>query len=222
MSSVRVVIVEDDPRFGRALELAVRSAADLELCARFRTVEALRAALADPQSLAGAWGVVIMDLGLPGASGLDGIRGLKRRFPSVRVLVCTVYQDTATIVDALQAGADGYCVKGTQGPELLARIREVAAGGSSLDEVATRSLVEVVRERVPATEGSTVPHRPPLTERERDVLRCLARGDSYEGAAGALGISLHTVRTHIRATYRKLGVRNVAEAVSRAVRDRLL
>ncbi|MEO0602113.1 MAG: response regulator transcription factor [Myxococcota bacterium] len=219
---LRVAIVEDDDRFRRALQSVLSATDDITVCGTFATAEALWAALRDPEARAGLWDVLIMDLGLPGASGVEGIREVTRRFPSVRVLVCSVFQDPSTIVEALQAGASGYCVKGCSSEELLDRIRTVAAGGPSLDPVATGALVDMVRRGVTPRASAALPDRTPLTPREQDVLRCLSQGESYEQTAVELGISLHTVRTHIRGIYRKLDARNVAEAVARALRERLL
>ena len=118
--SLRIAIVEDSAEFRQTVELVLSHTDGFELAASFGSVEALRAALADPRSMAGAWSVVLMDLDLPGESGIEGIRAVKARHPGVAVLVCTVFEDPGTIVQAVTAGADGYVLKGESLESLLA------------------------------------------------------------------------------------------------------
>jgi DNA-binding NarL/FixJ family response regulator len=217
--NLRVAIVEDNPTFRQSLALTLRLSPGFELAAAFASVPAMEAALDDPRSLAGAWSVVVMDLDLPGVHGIEGIRRLKRRLPRLPVVVCTVFEEPATIVEAIGAGADGYLLKGAELSELLDQLRVVVAGGASLSSSVARTLLEVVRRDAPTTAG---PARLDLTDRERDVLRGLVQGRSYKQISDQLGISENTTRTYIKSTYRKLQVQNVAEAVSRAIRDRLV
>lgn len=219
--TIRVAITEDDRDFRRAVELAIEHTPGFELVGSFGSVEALVARLADPSSMAAAWDVVLMDLDLPGASGIEGIRRLKASHPGVSVVVCTVFEEPATIVDAIGAGADGYLLKGASLDELLGQLRLVVDGGSSLTGTVARTLLDVVREGVPRSASSS-PSRLDLSGRERDVLKRLVEGMSYKQIAADLDISENTVRTYIRRLYRKLQVQSVAEAVSRAIRERLV
>ncbi len=218
--SVRVALVEDSARFREALELVLAHTPGFELAGSFGSVEALARALDDPRTLARRWDVVVMDLDLPGASGLEGTRLVKARAPETAVLVCTVFEEPATLVDAIGAGADGYVVKGAPLDTLLDQIRTVAHGGGILSATVARTLLEVVRATAPT--AAAPPARLDLTDREREVLRGLVDGLSYKQVADALGVSPNTVRTHVKALYRKLQVQNVAEAVSRAIRQRLV
>ncbi len=218
--SVRVAIVEDQASFRQALELVLAHTPGFELAGSFPSVEELTRALDDPRALARRWDVVVMDLDLPGASGLEGTRRVKRRSPDTAVLVCTVFEEAATLVEAIGAGADGYVVKGAPLDTLLEQVRTVAHGGGILSATVARTLLEVVRGQ--AADAGPAPARLDLTDRERDVLRCLVDGMSYKQAADALDVSPNTVRTHVKALYRKLQVQNVAEAVSRAIRQRLV
>lgn len=220
--ALRVVVVEDNTRFREALALVLQHTPGFELAAAFKSVEAMDEVLQAPRSPAHAWEVVLMDLDLPGASGIEGIRRLRAALPRVAVLVCTVFEEPATIVDAIGAGADGYLLKGVSLDELLEQIRIVAGGGSSVSPSVARTLLEVVRQQTPRPAPSSGPARLNLTDRERDVLRGLVDGLSYKQVADRLSISQNTVRTHIRGLYRKLQVQNVAEAVSRAVREQLV
>ena len=217
--SLRVAIVEDNVAFRRSVALVLEHTPGFELAGAYGSVPALERALADPQARAAGWGAVLMDRDLPGVSGIEGIRRVKARLPRLPVVVCTVFEEPATILDAIGAGADGYLLKGAALPALLDQLRVVAEGGASLSASVARTLLEHVRrEGAPGAE----PTRLDLTDREREVLRGLVEGQSYKQVADALGISTNTVRTHIKALYRKLQVQNVAEAVSRAVRQRLV
>lgn len=217
--SLRVVVVEDNVAFRRSVELVLQHTPGYELAGAFGSIEALERAMADPRSRAAGWSVILMDLHLPGASGIEGIRRVKARHPHLPVLVCTVFEEPATIIDAIGAGADGYLLKGASLASLLETLTVVSEGGGFLSASVARALLQHVRREAPP---AGEPDRFELTDREREVLRGLVDGRSYKQVADELGISTNTVRTHIKALYRKLQVQNVAEAVSRAVRGRLV
>jgi DNA-binding NarL/FixJ family response regulator len=220
----RVVAVEDDARYRASLEVLFRHSGDFVLEESF----AAPAALLDRLDAAGddspPWDLVLMDLDMPGMSGVECTRRIKARLPAAPVVVLTVFEDRSSIVEAICAGADGYLLKRTPADSLLLQLRAVLAGGSPLSAGVARTVLEVVRHvngraSVPlAGAGDPVD----LTQREREVLTCLVRGMSYKAAARSLGISIDTVRSHIRAVYGKLQVHNVAEAVGRALRTGLV
>lgn len=222
--TLRVAIVEDSARFRQTVKTVLGHAPGFELVAAFPSVEHLAVALTKPRTMAAAWDVVLMDIDLPGASGIEGIRLLKSKHPHVNVVVCTVYEEPATILAAITAGADGYTLKSATLDDLLDHLSSVVDGGSSLSAPVARKVLDAVRQLAPSDHPD--PHadrvRVDLSDREREVLRCLVDGMSYKVAADELGVSVNTIRTHIRALYRKLQVQNVAEAVSRAVRERLV
>ena len=219
--SIRVAIVEDNRRFRESVELVLQHSPGFEHVASHGSVEELVASLDAPNSLAGSWGVVLMDIDLPGASGIDGIREVKRRHPGLCVVVCTVFEEPATIVQAIAAGADGYLLKSAGLEELRDQLETVVSGGASLSSGVARTVLDLLRDLAPTAAGPT-PARLHLTDRERDVLRGLVDGLSYKQVADRLGMSVHTVRGHIKSLYRKLQVQNVAEAVSKAIRERLV
>jgi DNA-binding NarL/FixJ family response regulator len=217
--TVRVAVVEDSAPFRQSLELVLRHTPGFELAGAFGSVPALERAMDDPRARAASWSVVLMDLDLPGVHGIEGIRRVKQRLPRLPVVVCTVFEEPATIVDAIGAGADGYLLKGAALPALLDQLATVVAGGASLSSSVARTLLDVVRRDAGA---AAAPSRLDLTDRERDVLRGLVQGGSYKQIADQLGITENTARGYIKAMYRKLQVQNVAEAVSRAIRERLV
>ena len=154
--------------------------------------------------------VVLMDINLPGISGVDAVRKLKTLLPQTQFIMSTVYKDSDAIFSALMAGANGYLLKQTPPKELLAALREVCAGGTPMTSQIARKIVEEFRKyQAPAndTEG--------LTAREQEVLELLAQGCLYKEIADTLQITYRTVSTHIQHIYEKLHVHSRAQAVAK-------
>lgn len=218
----RIGVIEDDARYRAGLVALLRHAPDFECAVVYGSaVEALEVLERDGEAapLAGCE-LVLMDLGLPGMAGSEATRRLKRLRPDVRVVVCTVFEDPDRILEAICAGADGYLLKRTEPAEMLDQLRVVFAGGSPLTSAVASTVLRLMRD--PGARGPGPGEgEPSLTTRERDVLRALVRGLAYKQVADELGLSIDTVRTHIRGLYRKLQVHSVAEAVSRAIREGL-
>lgn len=213
---IRIVTIEDDPRYRASLETLVRHSAEFELAGSFGSP-------AEALERLGGWDeapdLVLMDLELPGMNGIECTRRIKALFPDVAVVMLTVFEDRAGLVEAITAGADGYLLKRTPAMLLLEQLRSVMAGGSPLSAGVARTVLEIIRQIGP--EGDE-PAKVDLTPREREVLSCLVQGMSYKAVARGLDISIDTVRSHIRAVYRKLQVNNVAEAVGRALKEGLV
>ena len=160
--------------------------------------------------------IVLTDIGLPGMSGIEGMRSMKERWPEMVIVALTVYDDDERIFDALCAGASGYLLKKTPPARLLESLQEAAKGGAPMTpEVASR-VVKLFRE-----------HRPPdrsyeLTPHELRLLKLLMEGHNYKTAAAELGVTTHTVSFHLQKIYEKLHVHSKTEAVAKALQDRLL
>ena len=173
-----------------------------------------------------SWQLALVDIELPGMNGIEATRRLRKELPALTVVMLTVFEDPTIILEAITAGADGYLLKKTPAPELVSQLKAIASGGSPLTPDVARTVLSLLRENTPKriagkffNTGS--PTKLDLTEREHAVLQGLVKGLSYKQTALQLDISIDTVRTHIRAVYRKLQVHSVSEAVARAIRERI-
>lgn len=221
---IRVVAIEDDPQYRGSLDLLFRQSEDFALVDSFGSpaaaLDCLAAAARGGQSA--PWDLALMDLDLPGLTGIECTRRLKALYPGMAVVVLTVFEERATILEAICAGADGYLLKQTPADRLLLQLRAITDGGSPLSAGVARTVLDLVRRFGPPRSGDA-PDAPrlALTEREQEVLACLVQGMPYKRVARHLDISIDTVRSHVRAIYSKLQVHSVAAAVSRALREGL-
>ena len=207
----KVLVVEDDVGTRQALTVAIRQH-EYDVIAVGSGEEALELPL---ERLDAA----VVDLGLPGISGTETIRGLRQIRPHLPVLVLTVFEDPERVVAAIEAGASGYQLKGATLPELRRALEQVIGGLSPLSPAIASHLLDAIRRRG----AHAVPERrAALTPREVDVLALLVHGHSYVSIAGALDIGLGTVQTHVKSVYRKLEVASKAEAAAVAVTHNLL
>ena len=152
--------------------------------------------------------VVLMDIQLPGMSGIDCVRQIKPLLPSLQIVMLTVYEDNQSVYDSLVAGATGYLLKNTPAINILEAIREVHAGGSPMSSQIARKVVKTFQQA-----GTSSRESDNLTKREQELLAMLARGHQYKEIAAKLFISIDTVRAHIRNIYEKLHVRSRTQAV---------
>lgn len=209
---IRVAIVEDVRQLREGLAALIGGTPGYEAVGRFGSMEEALVGMGEHPP-----DVALADIGLPGMSGIDGVRELKARIPSVQVLMLTVYADNEHIFEAICAGASGYLLKDTPPSQLLDAIRELQNGGAPMSPEIARKVVEMFQ-RVPPPRLDE--HQ--LSPREIEVLRMLADGHGYKTAAAALAISIDTVRFHIRNIYEKLHVHSKSEAVLKAFRTGLL
>lgn len=204
---ITVAIVEDDREIRETLAAAVRKARQLSFVAGFASAEEALAALP-----ALAPNVVVMDIQLPGANGIECTRRLKQQLPATQVLVFTVFMDSEQIFQALAAGASGYLLKRTARAEIVEAIEQVWLGGAPMSAEIARKVVESFRAPPPPTTPPPVATAQ-LTPREEEVLKLLAAGQGTKAIASALSLSVETVRFHLKHIYEKLHVRSRTEAV---------
>jgi DNA-binding NarL/FixJ family response regulator len=218
-----VAIVEDHPGFRETLGAFVAHLPDFELADTFGVAEpAIEEARRRVRSGAAlGWDLLLMDIELPRMSGIEATRRLRELAPELPIVVLTVFESPAVILEAIAAGASGYVLKKTHAKDLAALLRSVTDGGAPMSPSVAATLLEFVRRDAlrdgDAASGSLRPSRLDLTDRESDVLRRLVAGRTYARAAEDLGVSESTIRTHVRAIYRKLQVHSVAAAVRKAV-----
>jgi DNA-binding NarL/FixJ family response regulator len=161
--------------------------------------------------------VLLSDIGLPGMSGIEGIRILKELYPEMTVLMLTVYDDDERIFDAICAGASGYLLKRTSPAKILENIREAVSGGAPMSpEVASR-VIKLFREVRPPEKVEY-----DLTPHETRLLKLLVEGHNYTTAAEELKVSYNTIKFHMRHIYEKLQVHSKSEAVAKALQNRLV
>jgi DNA-binding NarL/FixJ family response regulator len=159
--------------------------------------------------------VAVLDIRMPEVTGVEATRQIKNRFPQVRVLILTAYDDDPYVFALLQAGADGYVLKTASGDELVRAVHTVQRGESALSpEIASK----VVRQAISGRPERAADQVEPLTDRELDVLRLAARGLTNRAIGHDLGISHRTVQGHLASIYGKLGVNSRTEAVTEALR----
>ncbi len=156
--------------------------------------------------------IVLMDIGLPGMSGIEGIKKIKKLKPGTDIIVVTVHADDENIFEALCAGAGGYLIKNITPGKLLDSLEEVLRGGAPMSTGIARKVIQSFHHNM----------HTPLSSRETEVLRLLAKGKSYTMIAAELFIDKETVRTHIKNIYQKLNVNSKASAIERASKDKLI
>ena len=212
---ISIAIVEDHPDIRESLQDYLAAQENFICKMAFDSVESLFEAIEEnppPQ-------VVLMDIGLPGMSGLEGTRKLKQQHPETDIIMITVHNDHRRIFEALCAGASGYLLKDTPLSEIKTSIELLYEGGSPMSPHIAREVVNFFNQRPEVTRffGSEQTSTS-LTSREHDILSAMVDGKSYKLIADHLGISVDTVRTHIKNIYRKLQVHNKVDAVAKYIR----
>lgn len=204
---VRVGIIEDDPQIRQLMQLIIDGSPGFSCLQVWESCEDALPALKvnSPE-------VVLMDIDLPGMTGIEGVSKLRKLQPNLPVVMLTIHEDNDAVFDSLCAGAVGYLVKGLPPVQLLASIREAHQGGSPMSAAIARKVVRSFE----STQHS------PLSEREQEVLRMLCDGENYRTIAKALFISVNTVKAHIKNIYEKLQVHTRANAVRTAIKNRLI
>ncbi len=210
---IRLLIYEDNAMLRRSLELLFSAASGIELVAAFGTCEG-----AAPETAYHVPDVVLMDIDLPGISGIAGVRLIKEKRPQTSVLMHTVFEDSQKIFDSLAAGADGYLLKSTSPEALFNAVKDVTAGGTPISPGVAKKVLEYFRD----AGGGLRNDYEQLSDKEMEVLQMLTEGFTYKRIAFEGGNSINTTRTHIRNIYYKLHVNCGTEAVAKALRLRLL
>ena len=211
-SVIKVVIIEDRREIREGLATLIQFTEGYACTGQFYSMEEALRLMTET-----APDVVLLDIGLPGMSGIEGIEFLKARYPQLLILVLTVYDDDERIFRAMCAGACGYLLKKTSPARLLDCIGEAVAGGAPMSPEVARRVVTLFRKFAPPKNGDYQ-----LTPHETRLLKLLVDGYNFKNVAAKLDISIHAVSFHMRNIYEKLQVHSKSEAVSKALRQGLV
>jgi DNA-binding NarL/FixJ family response regulator len=208
-----VSIVEDNRYFRSGWEAILKSDPEISLAGSYASCEEAFASPAIAES-----DLCLMDIGLPGMSGIEGVVRMKKEYPHVAVIICTVHDDDENIFKSLCAGAIGYLLKKTDPEDLVRALKEAAGGGSPMSPGIARRVIDSFQTAAvgPAHEEDR------LTDREVYVLQQMALGKSYPTIAAELSLSVEGVRYYIRSIYVKLQVHSRSEAIAQGFKDRLI
>ncbi len=208
---IHIGIVEDDDQIRIGIQNFLNRQAGFSCEWGFNSVEDLLSKL-DNQTRPN---VLIMDLGLPGMSGIDGMKIMKEKYPEIDLIVFSVYNDSKKIFDSLCAGATGYLLKNTPLEEIKTSIDQLVKGGSPMSPQIARKVIEFFGGKKKEEVAS------PLSQKEKEIVVGLVDGLSYKLIADRLSISIETVRFHIKNIYRKLHVHGKSEVISKSLRGEI-
>jgi len=212
-TAIRVGIVEDQRRTREGLCALIDGSEGFRCIGAWRSMEETL----DAHPEGGPPQVLLIDIGLPGISGIEGIPRLREKWPSAALVVLTVYEDNERVFEALCAGAHGYLLKNTAPAKLLEGVQDAMRGGAPMSPGIARQVVELFRRFRPPDKSNC-----DLTQHEIRLLKLLVEGHSYKTAAAQLNVTVNTIAFHIKSIYGKLQVHSKSEAVARALRDHLL
>ncbi|MBT8379550.1 MAG: response regulator transcription factor [Ignavibacteria bacterium] len=211
---INVAIVEDNDTIRNGLAVLIDGTPSYSCVAQFVDCESFLSKLNSIKV-----DVVLMDIALPGISGIEGVKKAIAIDKDLDILMLTIYEDSDKVFDALCAGACGYLVKKTPPSKLLEAIKEVHEGGSPMSSNIARQVITAFKE---VKETNEEPNEYYLSEREKEALNLLAEGNNYQQIADQLFISVDTVRHHIKNIYKKLHVHSQSEAVAKAIRKKII
>lgn len=209
---IKVALIEDRREIREGLAMLINGTEGFRCVGSFNSMEeALRQISYETPD------VVLSDIGLPGMSGIEGVRILRERYPQMLLLMLTIHDDDDRIFDAMCAGATGYLLKKTPPARLLESLREIVSGGAPMSPEVALRVVKLFREFRPPDRADYQ-----LTPHETRLLKLLTEGHNYKSAAAKLGVAVGTVSFHLQHIYEKLQVHSKSEAVAKALRDRLV
>lgn len=209
---VNILIYEDNDNLRETLCCMLQLVENYNVCGAFP-----QCTQADKQVRELKPDIILMDIDMPGMNGIEAVKKIRKLNQDVQILMLTVFDDNSNVFDAIYAGANGYLLKKSISEKLIQAIAETLDGGAAMSPAIARKVIGKMQEPI---RGSTQDYH--LTPRETTILRSLSQGNSYKMTAAELGISINTVRTHIKRVYEKLHVNSQAEAVSKALNEKLV
>jgi len=211
--AIKVSIYEDNNTLRESLTYLIRGTAGLEFCSASPSAVKILEQCEEHQP-----DIILMDIDMPGITGIEATRLVKNKFPDINVMILTVFEDKEKIFEALCAGATGYLLKKTPLSQIIESIEELYRGGSPISSGIARKVLEYFTK----TNGRSKKDSYQLSPREIDILKRLVMGDSYKMVADACFISIGTVYSHINNLYKKLQVNSKSEAVLKAMHENLV
>jgi DNA-binding NarL/FixJ family response regulator len=211
---INVAVVEDNHNIREGLKILIDGTEGYSCVAAYPSCEAMIKNINKLKP-----DVLLMDIGLPGMNGIEGIKQIKALIPDLTILVLTIYEENDLIFDAICAGASGYLVKKTPPSKLLEAIQDAYLGGAPMSSNIARKVVDLFlrKSQSEPQNDSTI-----LTPREKEILGSLIEGNSFKAIADSLLISIETVRFHFRNIYKKLHVHSQSAAVAKAIKEKLI
>ena len=210
---IKVAIFEDNSNMREGLYQLINGSHGFTCTGAFPNCDDLisRIEKSDPD-------VIVMDIEMPGMSGIEGVKLVKENFPEIKILMETIFEDDKKIFDSICAGAEGYILKNTPPVEILEAIKEIYEGGSPMSPTIANRVLKMVKSQ----HSSDSKNLFNLTDREKEILSCLVEGMSYKLIADECSISIDTVNVHIKNIYKKLQVHSKSEAVAKAIKGRIV
>ncbi len=210
---ITTVIVEDIEIVRNGIATIINGTEGYECIATFEDTESMLIEIEDL-----APDVLITDIGLPGISGIDGTREVKKKLPNQTIIILTVHEENDKIFEAIMAGASGYLPKRTPPDELIKAIKEAHEGGSPMNSEIAGKVINLLRDYAPKNKEESIK----FSERENEILTSISKGLGYKRITSNLFISKETVRYHIKNIYKKLHVCSQSEAVAKAIKNGLI
>lgn len=212
-TDIKVVLIEDNDTIRNGMSLLLEATEGMECLASFENAEDYLKKLhaLEPD-------IILMDIGLPGMNGIEAVKKTLVVIPDANIIMLTVYEDTDNIFKALCEGATGYLLKKTPPAQIIEAIKDSKAGGAQMSLSIARKVVSFFNKKKSSDKTAAAN----LTEREKSVLQCLIKGNSYQMTADELFISINTVRFHLSNIYKKLHIHTQTEAVAIAIKRGLV
>jgi DNA-binding NarL/FixJ family response regulator len=214
--SLRITIFDDNKNIRESISMLLNTEPDFELVGSFSHVLDCVRDIKESKP-----DVVLMDIEMPGMTGIEAVKEIRKEFPHIQILMQTVFEDDDRVFDSICSGASGYILKNFLNTKLVDAIRELQYGGSPMSP----SIARKVLNKMQSVSSVIKPEEAPdyhLTAREKEVLSCLVNGLSYKMIGAELNISYETVRSHVKKIYEKLHVASLTEVVAKAINQRIV
>lgn len=208
---ISLVIYEDNSRLRQSMELLLGEGAGFIIAGSFSNCNDVSEQMEELQPQ-----LVIMDIDMPGIGGIEGVKKVKSAFPDIKVIMYTVFDDDSRIFDCICYGADGYLLKNTSPVKLIQSLNELIEGGAPMSPFVAQKVFQFFRKENQAKEEYH------LTEREKEILGLLVKGNSYKMIADKSGVTIDTVKKHLQNIYHKLHVNCGTEAVAKALQHKIV